>query len=245
MKNKVILVFGLVAIAAAAVGIPGWRGSKLWAADVRVDGVLYVDGGTTAQQFTATQWDGGDAYTAVGGGVTAPFGTVGTCVLATTSATCGAFTANNFLVSSGIIYPRGNKILDDNNSALTIEGGVTNGGAAVALIFDTTNALTTTAKIASYRTAGVSKVDIERSGKAIYPTGTADAVVGRVALIGGTTTIATAAVTANSVISVTNCLNGGTPGLLSIGTIVAGTSFVVNSASGTDTSTICWMLQGN
>lgn len=59
MRAKWIL--GVVLVAAVAVGLPTWRGTKLWAADVRVDGVLYVDGGATAQQLIISQWDAGMA----------------------------------------------------------------------------------------------------------------------------------------------------------------------------------------
>ena len=74
---------------------------------------------------------------------------------------------------------------------------------------------------------------------ATYPTGAAG-IAGRATLVAGTVTVSTTAVTASSVIQLTNCVTGGTAGLLRVGTVTAGTSFVINSASGTDTSTICW-----
>lgn len=67
-------------------------------------------------------------------------------------------------------------------------------------------------------------------------------VKGKATLSGGTVTVSTASVTAASPIALTNCASGGTPGLLSVGTIVAGTSFVINSANGADTSIVCWTL---
>lgn len=62
------------------------------------------------------------------------------------------------------------------------------------------------------------------------------------AMVAGTTTVTTSAVTASSVIITSRATLGGTPGHLSVGTITAGTSFVINSSSGTDTSTVAWMI---
>ena len=69
-----------------------------------------------------------------------------------------------------------------------------------------------------------------------------DLFQGQADLTGGTVTISTAEVIAADNISLTRVVSAGTPGHLSIGTIVAGTSFVINSSSGTDTSTIFWQI---
>lgn len=73
----------------------------------------------------------------------------------------------------------------------------------------------------------------------------ANASVGTsVAMTAGTVTISTTAVTASSKIFLTANTPGGTQGTLSAPTasIVAGTSFVINSSSNTDTSTVNWWL---
>ncbi len=62
------------------------------------------------------------------------------------------------------------------------------------------------------------------------------------AMTAGTITISTTAVTADSKIFLTHATIGGTAGVLSVGTITAGTSFVINSTSGTDTGTINWWI---
>lgn len=62
------------------------------------------------------------------------------------------------------------------------------------------------------------------------------------AMVAGTTTVSTAAVAAGSVIITSVATPGGTQGDLSIGTIVAGTSFVINSSSSSDTSTVNWLI---
>jgi len=69
-----------------------------------------------------------------------------------------------------------------------------------------------------------------------------NASMGRAVLVGGTVTVNTTFVESSSEIFLTNRITGGTPGLLSVGTVTNGTSFVINSASGTDTSTISWLI---
>lgn len=77
---------------------------------------------------------------------------------------------------------------------------------------------------------------------------------GSVVLMGGTATVNTSAVTANSLIFLSRLSVGSTGaaalGLLSVGTIVGSTSFDINAWSGTDAtalaatdvSKICWMI---
>lgn len=71
----------------------------------------------------------------------------------------------------------------------------------------------------------------------------ANAAMGASILVAGTVTVSNTFVTANSRIFLTNQLVGGTVGILSIGTRVAGTSFVINSSSATDTSKIAWEIK--
>lgn len=68
--------------------------------------------------------------------------------------------------------------------------------------------------------------------------------IGTATLVGGTVTVNTAAVTASSKIFITCNTPGGTQGFLSVpvASIVAGTSFVINSSSGADTSTVNWWI---
>lgn len=69
-----------------------------------------------------------------------------------------------------------------------------------------------------------------------------NASLGVETLVAGTKTVNTTAVTANSRIFVTIQTVGGTPGVLYIGTRVAGTSFDIVSTSGSDTSTVAWWI---
>ena len=69
-----------------------------------------------------------------------------------------------------------------------------------------------------------------------------NASVGTATLVGGTVTVNTTAVTASSKIFLTYDLFGGIPGSLEVGTITAGTSFVINSSSTLDTSDVNWWI---
>lgn len=68
---------------------------------------------------------------------------------------------------------------------------------------------------------------------------------GTATLTAGTVTVSSAAactIGTACTYQLTNCGTGGTVGVLSVGTITAGTSFVINSSSSTDTSTVCWEI---
>lgn len=70
----------------------------------------------------------------------------------------------------------------------------------------------------------------------------ANAKMGQATLGAGTATVATTAVSASSRIFLTCAVVGGTQGILSVGTITASTSFVINSSNGADTSTVNWII---
>lgn len=72
----------------------------------------------------------------------------------------------------------------------------------------------------------------------------ANASVGTATLATGSVTVSTTAVSASSIILISRNTPAGTVGDLSVpvGSIVAGTEFVINSASGTDTSTVNWLI---
>ena len=62
------------------------------------------------------------------------------------------------------------------------------------------------------------------------------------AMTSGSITISTTAIATGDRVFLQHVTPGGTLGLLSYGTIVNGTSFVINSSSNTDTSTVLWMI---
>ena len=65
---------------------------------------------------------------------------------------------------------------------------------------------------------------------------------GRAVLVGGTVTVNSTSVTANTNIFVTCQVPGGTPGFLRVSARVANTSFTILSSSGADTSTVAYLL---
>ena len=65
---------------------------------------------------------------------------------------------------------------------------------------------------------------------------------GTATLAAGTATVATTAVAAGSKIFLTYSGTPSAPGTLSVGTITAGVSFVINSSSGTDASAVNWLV---
>ncbi len=69
-----------------------------------------------------------------------------------------------------------------------------------------------------------------------------NAKMGTATLTAGTATVSTTAVTATSRIFLTGQADGGTPGALRVSTRTPGTSFVITSSSGADTSTVAWLI---
>lgn len=101
------------------------------------------------------------------------------------------------------------------------------------------------AKVASVG-AGVAKTWTDHKlvtvGTGLYVKEGANATMGRAVLVGGTVVVATTKVTAASEIFLTNNVNGGVLGFVTVAARVAGTSFTITSSSALDTSTISWLI---
>lgn len=67
-------------------------------------------------------------------------------------------------------------------------------------------------------------------------------ISGTATLVAGTVTVNTTAVDSNSIILLTHQNASGTIGVLSVGTIIANTSFVIDSSNSSDTSDIGWVI---
>jgi len=65
---------------------------------------------------------------------------------------------------------------------------------------------------------------------------------GLAVLVAGSVVVATTKVTANSRIQLTSNVDGGAPGWLRVSARTAGTSFTITSSSGTDTSSVAWVI---
>ncbi len=129
-------------------------------------------------------------------------------------------------------------------AVLPIKSSVATGASAVAVtIGASTNLTTSGAKLVSFVNNDTTEVlAVGRLGKLIVPTAGAAAVVGSAIMVGGTVTVATTAVLTASKLFITRSVSGGTPGHLTAGTIVDGTSFVISSSEGADTSTVNWWI---
>jgi len=85
-------------------------------------------------------------------------------------------------------------------------------------------------------------IDINTAGSGLQVAEGANARQGTSVLVGGTVTVANTSVTAFTRIFLTSQVDGGTPGFLRVSSRVNGTSFTIQSSSGTDTSTVAWEL---
>jgi hypothetical protein len=70
----------------------------------------------------------------------------------------------------------------------------------------------------------------------------ANAKQGVATLVAGAVTVNNTSITANSRIFLTSQVDGGTPGSVRVSARVAGTSFTITSSSGTDTSTVAYII---
>lgn len=92
---------------------------------------------------------------------------------------------------------------------------------------------------ADTKTGNIIAFDI---GKGLRVAEGTNAKMGTAILVAGSIIVSTTAVTANSRIFLTTQLLGGAAGFLSVTARVPGISFTIGSSSGTDTSTVAWML---
>lgn len=133
---------------------------------------------------------------------------------------------------------------------ITNNGGATANLAALYIEGPPTGVTPTTSTSAIWAKLGDIKVtnghlDLGTAGNKLKIATGSNASTGiSEAMTAGTITISTTAVTASSIIFVSRNTTGGTVGSLEAPTasIVAGTSFVINSSSASDTSTVNWLI---
>lgn len=80
------------------------------------------------------------------------------------------------------------------------------------------------------------------AGKGLLIKEGTNAKMGRSTLVAGTVVVANTSVTAASEIFLTSNVDGGDPGFVRVVARTAGTSFTITSSSGTDTSTVSWLI---
>ena len=145
----------------------------------------------------------------------------------------------------------GNTFMNAGNSATTaIASTAADGASAVSVSLNSANAFANaTAKLLSVRNATVEKLAVDLNGKLIIPTAGGAAIVGTATLSAGTVTVSTTAVTASSKIFLTRATTGSNliVGIPEVGSIVAGTSFVIQSITAVggiagDNGQINWII---
>ena len=107
-----------------------------------------------------------------------------------------------------------------------------------------------TGDIIDFQSQGATKVLVSQAGdlkisavgNGLYVKEGTNATMGRAVLVAGTVTVSTTKASATMEVNLTHRIAGGTLGVASVGTVAAGTSFVINSSSNTDTSTINWWI---
>lgn len=135
-------------------------------------------------------------------------------------------------VTSTLVVGYQYQITNQSTGTVTVQSS----GANSIIVMASNTSATFTCVLASGTTA--SSWNVQYFGS-IVPT-----AVGTATLAGGTVTVNTTAVTASSKIFLTDATTGaltniGTP---TVGTIVAGTSFVINSSNVLDSSNINWLI---
>lgn len=89
---------------------------------------------------------------------------------------------------------------------------------------------------------GTADLLINTAGRGLRVKEGSNAKMGTATLVAGSVVVSNTAVTANSRILLTSQTDGGTPGFLRVSARTASTSFTITSSSGTDTSTVAWMI---
>jgi hypothetical protein len=99
----------------------------------------------------------------------------------------------------------------------------------------------------SYGIFQVGSSDINKFNGTFELSSSTNPSIGTATLVAGTVTVSTTAAKTGSRIFISRNTPGGTPGHLSapVASIVNGTSFVINSSSATDTSTVNWWVINN
>lgn len=228
--------------------------------------LVSVANGTATWQQASSTASNVNTLTASSGGALSPSGNnlsiVGTANQVTTTGAGSTITISiptTFIapgsIASTTTITAGTGLTVTSGGATISAGGltVTAGGAAitgnVAVTGSVTASTTLTATLGAITATNGNFVFGTAGNKLVYSSvGTTTAAgansAGTVPLVAGTATVATTAVTANSLIQLT-CQALGTvtvPSALAVTTKTAGTSFVILASQVTDTSTIFWRI---
>lgn len=205
---------------------------------------LVLSSSITAQSLTLTAASGANAITMLTGSRLS-LNAGGTIYLSNNTSDHVTLTGAGRFVAD-VIFSSSISCTHSTNPLFLVGQVNDSGGARTAISIGAFNNLTNaSSKIAVFVNNNTTeKACVYATGQLGFPTGGAADVVGTATLVGGTVTVSTTAVGASSKIFLSRNTTGGTLGDLSapVGSIVAATSFVINSSSGSETSTVNWMI---
>jgi hypothetical protein len=151
----------------------------------------------------------------------------------TASSFTGAF-SGNASTATALQTPRAiNGVNFDGTAPITVTAAATTLTGATLNASVTGSSLTTVGTLSALQLGAGATPDLASTG--------GNKVAGTATLVAGTVTVATSAISASHILIFNRATTGGAAGHLSY-TRINGTSFTINSSSGTDTSTIDWIL---
>jgi hypothetical protein len=151
--------------------------------------------------------------------------------------------AHRFLTSGGTLEQLRVSHTATAVNFLNITGAIATASPSVtAQGSDTNIGITYTSKGSAQHTFNNGNVAVNTLGAGLRIKEGTNGTMGVATLVGGTVTVNTTNVTANSRIFVCCQTPGGTPGFLRISARVAATSFTILSSSGTDTSIVAYQI---
>lgn len=187
-----------------------------------------------------TNWPGG-VLMSNGGPLEFPTNVNFTASASTSLAITGQVTGQRLLGSTGfdttsIIFAGGTSSDTFDRIRWNADGNIHFGPGSGSR--DTTWGRTNTTQIGS----SDSDIATTLAGKGFRVKEGSNAKMGTATLASGAATVSNTSVTSTSRIFLTSNADGGTPGWLRVSARTAGTSFTITSSSGTDTSTVAWIM---
>lgn len=192
--------------------------------------------GTGSPSSTFTPWDGVQFVGAGSGVFTGPtiYAGVGAPLPASTITKLGTFTQ---VANVGDIYIRQDLTANPIYTCTVAGTGGARGGTWQQQYVPATGNANCQALFVN-----LGNVDVTLAGNGLRVAEGSNAKQGTATLAAGTVTVANTSVTANSRIFLTAQTSGAAPGALRVSTLTAGTSFVITSTSGTDTSVVAYEI---
>jgi hypothetical protein len=226
------LAAGLSSSAVLAIGTVGSSNLVTYSSNVGASSAssMYQFAGSTNANFRSA-FAGSSSSIAISVGNNYANTIVGSSVATTAASGTHTWLANLVANSLGTITSGGATVT--NTASLYVGPANTAGTNNYSLYIDTGNT-----------TIGNGNLSLATAGNKLNIATGSNASIGTATLSGGTITVATTAVTASSKIFLTDATTGaltniGTP---TVGIIVAGTSFVINSSNVLDTSSVNWLI---